>query len=148
MPQTNILIVEDERIIAMALEKRLKGLGYIVAGLAANGAEGVRDALALRPDIVLMDISLGKGIDGIEAAELVRNQADIPIVYMTAYSDPGTLERAKLTTPFGYLLKPYNDNELQMAIEIGLYRHQTEQKMRDNNEKCLLEANEVGTWQV
>ena len=142
MPKTNVLIVEDQRIIAKALEKRLEGMGYIVAGLAANGADGVRDALALRPDIVLMDISLGTGMDGIDAAEQVRNQADIPIVYLTAYSDPGTFERAKLTAPFGYILKPYDNKDLQMAIEIGLYRHRTEQKMREN-EKRLLEANEV-----
>lgn len=132
MTPTNVLIVEDERIIAKALEKRLTGLGYAIAGVVATGEEGVREALALRPDIVLMDITLGSGMDGIEAAKLIRNQADIPIVYLTAHSDAATLDRAKQTGPFGYVVKPYDNKDLQTAIEIGLYRHCMDRQRRES----------------
>ncbi len=131
---TSVLIVEDERMIARSLEMRLKILGYVVAGLADNGEAGVNEAVALRPDIVLMDITLGSGMDGTEAAERIRKHADIPIVYLTAHSDPATFDRAKQTGPFGYLLKPYDNKDLQTAIEIGLYRHRMDRQVRENEQ--------------
>ena len=134
MTATNVLVVEDEKIIAKGIEKRLKGLGYVVAGLASTGEQAVQMTLRLRPDVVLMDINLGVGMDGIEAAGLIRSRSGVPVVFLTSHSDDSTLERAKLTEPFGYVLKPYEDKDLQTAIEIGLYRHKMDRRMRENEQ--------------
>jgi PAS domain S-box-containing protein len=134
MTTTNILIVEDERIIAKGIEKQLKGMGYAVAGFASTGEEGVQKAVELQPDLVLIDIHLGSGIDGIEAAGRIRNRVGIPVVYLTAHSDNATLQRAKLTEPFGYVLKPYEDKDLQTAIEIGLYKHKMDRRLREDEQ--------------
>jgi PAS domain S-box-containing protein len=130
----NILIVEDERITARGLQKRLQGMGYAVAGLAATGEEAVRKAEELRPHLVLMDIRLGSGMDGVEAATAIRRRDDIPIIYLTAYSDATTLRRAKVSEPFGYVLKPYSDRDLQTAVEMGLYKHRMERRLRENEQ--------------
>jgi PAS domain S-box-containing protein len=127
-----ILIVEDEAIIAMGIARQLKHMGYDVVGVAGSGEEGLRLALARTPDLVLMDIQLGHGIDGVQAADAIRRAAGLPVVYLTAHSDPATLQRAKLAEPFGYVLKPYEERDLQTAIEIGLYRHHMEQRLREN----------------
>jgi PAS domain S-box-containing protein len=132
MNPTTILVVEDEKIIARGIEKRLKGMGYAVAALASTGEEAVQKATELRPDLVLMDIHLGAGMDGVEAAALIRGRLNLPVVYLTAHSDDATLGRAKLTEPFGYVLKPYEDKDLQTAIEIGLYKHRMERRLREN----------------
>ncbi|MEO7273987.1 MAG: ATP-binding protein [Vicinamibacterales bacterium] len=134
MTKTAILVVEDERIIAKGIEKQLTAMGYTVAGSAKSGEDGVRQAIELHPDLILMDISLGAGIDGIEAAGRIRQQLDIPIVYLTANSDVAILHRVKGTDPFGYVLKPYDERDLQTAIEIGLYRHRMERRLRDNEQ--------------
>src|SRR4051794_18995287 len=105
MLTTNVLIVEDEKIIARGIEKRLKGLGYAVAGLASTGAQAIQLATELGPDIVLMDIHLGHGMDGVETAGIIHSQLGVPVAYLTAHSDDATLQRAKLTGPFGYVLK-------------------------------------------
>ena len=132
MPATSVLVVEDERIISKSIEKRLKGLGYGVAGVASTGEEAVRWAAELRPDLILMDINLGRGIDGVEAAEMIRKDQDTPVVFLTAHSDDATLQRAKLTGPHGYVLKPYEDVDLRTAIEIGLYKHKLDRRLREN----------------
>jgi PAS domain S-box-containing protein len=129
-----VLVVEDELIIAKGVEKQLKGLGYAVSGLAASGEDAVRMAVERRPDLILMDINLGGGMDGVEAAGRVREQLDVPVVYLTAFSDDATLQRAKLTQPFGYILKPYDDKDLQTAIEIRLYRHRMDRRLRENEQ--------------
>jgi PAS domain S-box-containing protein len=129
-----ILIVEDEAIIALGIERQLKQMGYAVVGLAGSGEDGLRLALAHRPDLVLMDIQLGHGIDGVQAADAIRQSVGVPVVYLTAHSDSATLQRAKLAEPFGYVLKPYEERDLQTAIEIALYRHRMEQRLRENEE--------------
>ena len=144
MTTTSILVVEDERIIAKGIEKRLKVLGYAVAGSAATGEEAVRKAAELRPDMVLMDISLGDGIDGVEAAGRIRRRADIPVVFLTAFSDDATLHRAKLTEPFGYILKPYEDKDLQIAIEMGLYKHKMDRRLRENEQWLAATLGSIG----
>ena len=144
MTPTTILVVEDERIIAKGIEKRLKGLGYAVAGLASTGEEGIQKATDLRPHLVLMDIHLGAGMDGVEAAGVIRRRVIIPVVYLTAHSDDATLQRAKLTEPFGYVLKPYEDNDLQTAIEIGLYKHQMERRLRENEQLLAATLGSIG----
>jgi PAS domain S-box-containing protein len=130
----SVLIVEDERITARGLQKRLQGMGYTVAGLAATGEEAVQKVGELRPDLVLMDIRLGNGMDGVEAASIIRRQHDIAIVYLTASSDATTVQRAKVSEPYGYILKPYGDRELQTAIEMGLYKHKMERRLRENEQ--------------
>ncbi len=128
--KTTILVVEDELIIAKGIEKRLKALGYHVAGIVATGEEAVDVALGTVPDLVLMDICLQGGMDGVTAAEKIRAAVDIPVVYLTAYADPDSLGRAKLTEPFGYIVKPFQDITLRSTIEMALYKHRMESRLR------------------
>jgi PAS domain S-box-containing protein len=141
---TTILVVEDEKIIAKGIEKRLRGLGYAASWSASTGEEAIKKASELRPDLVLMDIHLGSGMDGVEAAGVIRRQLNLPVVYLTAHSDDATLQRAKLTEPFGYCLKPYEDKELQLAIEIGLYKHQMESRLRENEQWLAATLGSIG----
>jgi signal transduction histidine kinase len=131
MTETKVLIVEDERIVALDLQYQLRRLGYTVSDVASTGEEALRIAEETQPDVVLMDIRLGGPLDGVETAEELRDRSDVPVVFLTAYADDRTLERAKATEPFGYLLKPFEERELQIAIEIALYRHSMEQKLRE-----------------
>jgi len=130
-----ILVVEDERVVARDIEKRLKKLGYIVPASVASGEEAIEKVAELRPDLVLMDIRLKGQMDGIEAAEQIRADFDIPIVYLTAYADESTLQRAKVTEPFGYIVKPFDERDLQVAIEIALRRRLSEKAIRVALEK-------------
>jgi two-component system, cell cycle sensor histidine kinase and response regulator CckA len=127
-----ILIVEDERIVAGDIEARLALLGYRVVATAATGDDAVRLAGDLRPRLVLMDIHLEGAMDGTEAAVVIRDQYDIPVVYLTAHADAPTLHRAKTTEPFGYLLKPFDDHELRTTIELALYKHRAEQRLKES----------------
>jgi PAS domain S-box-containing protein len=141
---TAILIVEDEQIISKAIEKRLKRLGYAVAGVAHTGNEAVEKAVELRPDLILMDINLGSGIDGVEAAGLIRQRMDAPVVFLTAHSDEATLQRAKITEPHGYVLKPYEDSDLRTAIEIGMYKHRMDRRLRENEQWLAATLGSIG----
>jgi hypothetical protein len=127
---TKILVVEDERIIALNVRESLESLGYIVPAIVASGEKAVEKALALRPDLVLMDIRLKGNIDGIQAAEQIWESLSIPVIYVTGHSDKSTLERAKITAPFGYILKPVKEQELYVAIETALQRYEREQLLR------------------
>jgi PAS domain S-box-containing protein len=129
MNQPQILIVEDEAIVAMDLKFQLQDLGYAVTGLASTGEEAVNLATSLRPALVLMDISLGTGIDGIEAAHLIQTLG-LPVVFLTAFADETTLARAKDTGPYGYLLKPFDERTLHSTIEMALYRHRMERELK------------------
>jgi PAS domain S-box-containing protein len=135
MAETGIMIVEDERIVALDLQQRLKALGYRVAALAARGEEAVAQAEETRPDLVLMDIRLNSELDGIEAAEQIRSRLQIPVIYLTAYADEQTLARAKITEPYGYILKPFEERELQTTIEMALYRHRADRALRESEER-------------
>ncbi|MFN6569290.1 response regulator [Dendronalium sp. ChiSLP03b] len=130
MTNTSILVVEDEAIVAKDLQNRLKKFGYIVPAIASSGQEAIKKALEIRPDLVLMDIRLKGQMDGIQAAEEINKHLDIPIIYLTAYADDHTLERAKVTEPFGYLLKPFKERELQTNIEIALTKHRLEKQLK------------------
>lgn len=125
-----ILVVDDEIIIARELESRLRSLGYEVPGVAATANEAIALATACRPDLVLMDIVLKGERDGIEAAEEIRRTLQIPVVYVTAYTDPETIARARVTEPFGYVVKPFAERELGAIIEMALYKHQSESRLR------------------
>lgn len=127
-----ILVVEDGLIMARDIERRLHSMGYGVAGVAASGEEAVRMAMHVRPDLVLMDVNLRGGMDGIQTAQEIRSVVDIPVVYVTAYSDDATLKRARTTDPFGYVLKPFEEKELRTTIEMALYRHGSDKRLRES----------------
>jgi PAS domain S-box-containing protein len=122
-----ILVVEDEKIIAMNLQESLEVLGYNVVAIAASGEQAIEKAAQLHPDLVLMDIRLKGTIDGIQATTEIWEQLQIPVIYVTGHSDQATLDRAKLTAPFGYVLKPVKEKELYISIETALHRYEREQ---------------------
>jgi len=129
MENTQILVVEDQGIVADDLRRRLTRLGYTVPDIAFSGEEAVEKAKTFHPDLILMDIRLKGDMDGVEAAEKIHGTLDIPIIYLTAHSDRETLSRAKKTEPFGYILKkPFDERELLSNIEMALYKHQMEKK--------------------
>jgi two-component system cell cycle sensor histidine kinase/response regulator CckA len=128
--QPRIMIVDDEHVVVLDLKHRLTNLGYHVCATASTAAEAIRNACETQPDLVLMDIRLKGDIDGIQAAEQIRSSLNVPVVFLTAYADDNTLQRAKVTEPYGYLLKPFEERELQITIEIALYRHTAERQLR------------------
>jgi two-component system cell cycle sensor histidine kinase/response regulator CckA len=127
----SVLVVEDERIVARDLEQTLAELGYHAAGIASSAEEAIAHASKRCPDLVLMDIRIRGKRDGVETADLLRRQFDVPIVYLTAHADDATLERAKRSEPYAYLLKPVKAAELRSAIEVALYRHGIEKRLRE-----------------
>ncbi len=128
---TRILVVEDEAIVAMDIQDMLKSRGYDAPATASSGEEAIKKVAEIKPDLVLMDIVLKGEMDGIEAAGQIRNRFNIPVVYLTAHADNETLQRAKITEPFGYMLKPLEERELYSTIEIALYKHMMEEKLRE-----------------
>ncbi|MDZ8239964.1 MAG: diguanylate cyclase [Nostoc sp. ChiQUE01a] len=122
-----ILVVEDEYILAINLQEILESLGYTVIDIADSAEAAIEKASKLRPNLVLMDICLHTEMDGIQAAEQIWNHLQIPVIYLTGHSDKSTVERATLTLPFGYILKPVRDQELYVAIQTALNRYQREQ---------------------
>jgi PAS domain S-box-containing protein len=132
MAKGKILVVEDEKIVAMDIQNRLKSFGYTIAGTAISGEGAIEKAEKTTPDLVLMDIMLKGDMDGIEAAEEISSRFNIPVIYLTAYADESTLQRAKITEPFGYILKPFEDKELYVNIEIALYKHDMERKLKES----------------
>ncbi|HEU4601652.1 MAG TPA: ATP-binding protein [Steroidobacteraceae bacterium] len=132
--QARILIVEDERIVALNLADTLGELGYTVAGVATEGEEAIDRARQADPNLILMDVHLSGTLDGIRTAEIIRQQRDVPIIYLTAHSDGDTLRRAAESSPSGYLVKPFKSPELRCAIEIALYKHALDARMRDREQ--------------
>jgi len=129
----SILIVEDDFIVAKVIEKNLLELGYQVAGLVADGEEAVAKAGSERPDLVLMDIHLQGRIDGVSAAEQIHASLDIPVVFLTAFSDQPTFERALVASPYGYIVKPFSRNTLGTTIRVALNRKKADQKRTDRH---------------
>lgn len=130
MSKTKILVVEDESIVAMDIKQRAEGLGYEVIGITPSGEEALEIIREDPPDLILMDIVLKGKIDGIEAAQRIHDNYDIPVLYLTAYSDEETLKRAKITEPFGYIIKPFEDRELHSSVEIAIYKHEMDRKLK------------------
>ena len=130
-----ILIVEDERIVAEDIKGSLQRLGYSVSGTAISGEEAIKKAKEVQPDLVLADIVLKGEMDGIEAASIISSRFDIPVVYLTAYSDDKTLERAKITELFGYILKPFEDKDLHTTIEMAFYKHKMENMVNERDKR-------------
>jgi PAS domain S-box-containing protein len=136
-----IFIVEDEGIVADDLQQTLLGLGYQVAGKAKTGEAALEKIREHHPDLVLMDIHLAGRMDGIDAAGKVHREEGIPVIYLTAYADKQLLSRAKETEPYGYLIKPYDERGLQSAIEMALYKHRMEQRLRESEATTRLMVN-------
>ncbi len=135
MKKTKILIVEDERIVAEDIKTKLEHVGYAIAGIVNSGDESVQKAEKLKPDLVLMDIVLEGKMDGIEAAGEILSKLNIPVVYLTAYSDTKTLKRAKVTEPFGFIIKPFETQDLFTSIEMALYRHTLRNMLKESEER-------------
>jgi PAS domain S-box-containing protein len=142
--ETKILVVEDEGIVAEDIRRSLQNLGYTVSAVVSSGQEAVKKAEEHKPNLVLMDIVLKGEIDGIEAANRIRLCFNIPVIYLTAYTDERTLDRAKVTEPFGYIVKPFEDRELRMTIEMALYKHKTENKLREREEWLSTTLGSIG----
>ena len=145
-----ILVVEDERIVAQDLKLNLEALGYDVAGVAASEADALRNVQTQRPDLVLMDINLGRGGDGIRAAESILREQGAPVIYLTAYAEPETLRRAGATAPYGYLLKPIELRELNATIRMALARHAAEQRVvnAERRLRLALKAAQMGVLEL
>lgn len=138
------MVVEDEGIIAQDIKNCLEGLGYIVPDVVFTGNEAITRAEEVCPDLILMDIVLKGEIDGIETAAVIREKYNIPIVYLTAYEDDRTLKRAKMTEPLGYILKPFEERYLRSSIEMALYKHQMETKLKENERWLAAVLKSVG----
>lgn len=130
MSKTNIVVVEDESIVAKDIQMSLKKLGYNVVASCSNGVDAIDAVEELKPDIVLMDIMLKGEMSGIEAASQIRERFDIPIIFLTAYADESTLTKAKVTEPYGYIIKPFKEIDLHTSIEMAIYKHEKEKEVR------------------
>ncbi|MCE9599643.1 MAG: diguanylate cyclase [Spirochaetia bacterium] len=145
METVKILIVEDENIVAKDIQHRLMKLGYREPIIASNGDEALRKALQIRPDIVLMDIMLSRGtMDGVDVAMELRRKADIPLIYLTAYADAHSLARAKVTEPYGYILKPFQTRELHITIEMAVNKHRIERQLKESKQLLSTTLSSIG----
>ncbi|MDT4329938.1 two-component system response regulator [Methylomonas sp. MS20] len=146
MQASKILIVEDEGIIAMDIRRQLEGFGYQVVATAFSGGQAITLANQHKPDLVMMDIVLKGEMDGISAAQAIVESLRIPVIFLTAYSDSATLARAKATGAYGYLVKPFRPDELHASIEVALYKHQLERKLKESEQwfgktlRCISDA--------
>ncbi|KYK37262.1 MAG: hypothetical protein AYK18_10460 [Theionarchaea archaeon DG-70] len=140
----DILIVEDESIVAQDIQRRLTNLGYGISALVSTGKEAIQEVGETSPDLVLMDIVLKGEMDGIQAAETIRSQFSTPVVYLTAYADEKTLKRAQITEPFGYIVKPFEDRELHATIKMALYKYQIEKKVRESEQWLFTTLKSIG----
>lgn len=144
MSEAKILVVEDERIVAEDIKEGLQSMGYTVTSVVRSGKMAIKMVEDNRPDLVLMDIVLKDKMDGIETAKQIRARYNIPVVYLTAYSDEKILERAKTTEPFGYIIKPFREKELQVNIEMALYKHKIENELRESKDWFYTTLNSIG----
>lgn len=133
MTDNRVWIVEDESIVAMDLKSRLESRGYEVLGISGSGEDAVEKIRLHKPDIVLMDIVLKGDMDGIAASGIIKEELGIPVVYLTAYADTKTLERAKQTEPYGYIIKPFKESDVITTLEIALYKASMERKLRESD---------------
>ncbi len=124
MEKLNIFIVEDESIVAKDIQNSLTKLGYNVVGFANNGKDAIEKITEMMPDLILMDIMIKGPLTGIEVSEKIKEKMNVPVIFLTAYADEGTLSRAKITEPYGYILKPFKEIDLHSTIEMAVYKHQ------------------------
>ncbi|MFT5858269.1 MAG: two-component system response regulator LytT [Flavobacteriaceae bacterium] len=129
MSKINVLVVEDESIVSKDIQHSLKKLGYNIVGSSATAEKAIQLAKSEHPDVVLMDIMLKGEMNGIEAADEIRKACAIPVIFLTAYADESTLSKAKVTEPYGYILKPFKEIDLHTTIEMAIYKHGREQEI-------------------
>jgi two-component system cell cycle sensor histidine kinase/response regulator CckA len=144
MAPAQIMVVEDESIIAEDIQAMLESLGYTVPAVALSGEEAIRKAVETHPDLVLMDIVLKGTMDGVEAAQYLRTHHHMPVIYVTAYADEKTLRRAKITEPLGYILKPFDERALHTAIELALHKHRMEKQVKDSEQWLATTLRSIG----
>ena len=142
--EKQILVVEDEVITALDIQRRLKSLGYQVPEIICSGEEAIEKVKQNKPDLILMDINLFGGMDGIEAASKIHSFSDIPIIYLTAFSDNETLQRAKITEPYAYIVKPFKDRDLHLNLEIAFYKYTMEKKLKEKNQWLISVIESIG----
>jgi class 3 adenylate cyclase len=128
--EIKILIAEDELIIALDIKNMLKKSSYEICSIVSSGEEAIKKASEEKPNLILMDIMLKGSINGIEAAEVILKEHNIPVIFLTAIADDETLEKAKITEPFGYIIKPYDERTLHAAVEMAIYKHNTEKELK------------------
>ena len=150
MKSYKVLIVEDENIVAMDLSRRLTNLGYEVVGMASSGKKATQLVAQRTPDIILMDIHIRGDQDGIQVADQINQQDSIPVIFLTAYSEDSTLSRARKTRPYGYLLKPFSERELHVAIQVALERHEVDCQLqrRETHLKLAVDTAKLSTWEI
>ena len=139
-----IMVVEDEVVIAMRLQQRLSEMGYEVVALSHSSEESLEKARDLRPDLILMDIKIPGTLDGVAVAEIVKSELDIPVVFLTAFAEDQIIKRAKLAEPYGYIVKPFQDQELKAAVEIALYKKDMERRLQESEQKYRAMINSMG----
>ena len=144
MSQVNILIVEDEVIVAENLSRKLENLGYVIVRIAVSGSEAGEMALKFRPQLLLMEINLQGELDGIETVSKIKIHHDIPVIYLTAHSDRNTLDRAKTSQPNGYIIKSFDERDLAAQIELALYKHKAERQVREQREWLRVTLTSIG----
>jgi diguanylate cyclase (GGDEF)-like protein/PAS domain S-box-containing protein len=138
------MVVEDESVVALSLRKKLESLGYEVPAVCGSGEEALAKVTTVQPDAILMDIMLAGQLDGVATAQRILDRYRVPIIYLTAYSDERTLQRAKHTAPFGYLIKPFEGRELRSTLEMALYRHQMEKQLEDQKRWLTATLRSIG----
>ncbi len=148
MKGNKIMVVEDESIIAEDIRMSLINNGYVVPAVVSTGEAAVEKVKEAKPDLILMDVMIAGKMDGIETASTIHSKINVPVVFLTAYSDDKILERAKITEPFGYLIKPFKDRELYITIEMALYKHRIQQELKESKEfyEDILQGIITGVW--
>ena len=135
MSKIRVLIVEDERIVAQEIEYALDRMGYEIVDIISKGEQAIQVAGETKPDLILMDIRLEGDLDGVEAANRIRDEHHLPVIFLTAFADEETLQRAKISEAYGYILKPFRENELHTAIEMALYKADVERQLKENRQR-------------
>lgn len=135
MAKIKILIVENETIVAVDLKKKLEEFGYQVPAITSSGEDAIQKAIETQPDLILMDIKLKSAKEGIETASEIRSLMDVPVLYLTTFASNELLECAKLTEPYGYILKPFNERDLRISVEIVLRKHELEKRLVESEHR-------------
>ena len=150
MTDINILLVEDEQIVAKYIEKQLTGAGYRVLASITKGDEAIEKVKSLQPDVVLMDIKLVGDMDGIEAADFIRKNYQIPVIFLSSLTDDESFQRAKIAEPFGYLVKPIDIKEFNRVVDMALYKNNIYKELLDTKHRfqIAIEAARTRVWEL
>jgi PAS domain S-box-containing protein len=130
-----VMVADDEAIIAKELEKSLAAMGYEVVGIAGSGVDAIELARAFRPDVILMDIAMPGKLDGIVAAETIKRELDVPVIFLTAFAEDKLIQRAKCVEPLGYIVKPFHEDQVRAAIEVAIYKNEMDRRLRESEER-------------